>query len=66
MPRCAKPRGDGWDVRLTAFVGAYQWKAPLNGDGTGGGTIFASPSPPSRLRMTRRAHWTTASSAPCG
>ena len=26
----------GWDVRLTAFVGAYQWKAPPNGDGTGG------------------------------
>ena len=26
----------GWDVRLTAFVGAYQWKAPLNPDGTGG------------------------------
>ena len=26
----------GWDVRLTAFVGAYQWKAPDNPDGTGG------------------------------
>jgi 8-oxo-dGTP pyrophosphatase MutT (NUDIX family) len=26
----------GWDVRLTAFVGAYQWKAPANADGTGG------------------------------
>jgi 8-oxo-dGTP pyrophosphatase MutT (NUDIX family) len=26
----------GWDVRLTAFVGAYQWKAPVNADGTGG------------------------------
>ncbi|QSX75784.1 NUDIX hydrolase [Lysobacter arenosi] len=26
----------GWDVRLTAFVGAYQWKAPDNGDGRGG------------------------------
>jgi 8-oxo-dGTP pyrophosphatase MutT (NUDIX family) len=26
----------GWDVRLTAFVGAYQWKAPLNADGSGG------------------------------
>ena len=25
----------GWDVRLTAFVGAYQWKAPP-GDGGGG------------------------------
>ena len=21
----------GWDVRLTAFVGAYQWKAPETG-----------------------------------
>jgi ADP-ribose pyrophosphatase YjhB (NUDIX family) len=21
----------GWDVRLTAFLGAYQWKAPENG-----------------------------------
>ncbi|WP_119718193.1 NUDIX hydrolase [Cognatilysobacter tabacisoli] len=26
----------GWDVRLTGFVGAYQWKAPLQADGTGG------------------------------
>ncbi len=26
----------GWDVRLTAFVGAYQWKAPLQADGSGG------------------------------
>ncbi|MGO4220367.1 NUDIX hydrolase [Lysobacter sp. TAF61] len=26
----------GWHVRLTAFVGAYQWKAPDNGDGSGG------------------------------
>lgn len=26
----------GWDVRLTAFVGAYQWKAPANPDGSGG------------------------------
>ncbi|TWI12754.1 NUDIX hydrolase [Aerolutibacter ruishenii] len=25
----------GWDVRLTAFVGAYQWKAP-SGDGGNG------------------------------
>ena len=23
----------GWDVRLTAFVGAYQWKAPTRADG---------------------------------
>ena len=26
----------GWDVRLTAFVGAYQWKAPVQSDGSGG------------------------------
>ncbi|UJB21610.1 MULTISPECIES: NUDIX hydrolase [Lysobacter] len=26
----------GWDVRLTAFVGAYQWKAPVQPDGSGG------------------------------
>jgi len=26
----------GWDVRLTAFIGAYQWKAPVRPDGTGG------------------------------
>ncbi|MDQ3288574.1 MAG: NUDIX hydrolase [Pseudomonadota bacterium] len=26
----------GWEVRLTAFVGAYQWKAPANADGSGG------------------------------
>ncbi|BAV98230.1 8-oxo-dGTP pyrophosphatase MutT (NUDIX family) [Lysobacter enzymogenes] len=26
----------GWQVRLTAFVGAYQWKAPAADDGSGG------------------------------
>lgn len=26
----------GWDVRLTGFVGAYQWTAPLQADGSGG------------------------------
>lgn len=26
----------GWEVRLTGFVGAYQWKAPLQPDGSGG------------------------------
>ena len=25
----------GWDVRLTAFIGAYQWKAPDSGNGPG-------------------------------
>jgi len=26
----------GWDVQLTAFVGAYQWKAPAQADGSEG------------------------------
>ena len=26
----------GWQVRLTAFVGAYQWKAPVMANGSGG------------------------------
>ena len=26
----------GYDVRLTGFIGAYQWKAPMNPDGSGG------------------------------
>lgn len=26
----------GWHVQLTAFIGAYQWKAPLHPDGSGG------------------------------
>jgi len=26
----------GWDVRLTAFVGAYQWKAPVHEDDASG------------------------------
>ena len=26
----------GWDVRLTSFIGAYQWKAPTDADGNGG------------------------------
>jgi 8-oxo-dGTP pyrophosphatase MutT (NUDIX family) len=26
----------GWDVQLTAFIGAYQWKAPARPDGTEG------------------------------
>ncbi|GAB3333208.1 NUDIX hydrolase [Marilutibacter aestuarii] len=26
----------GWEVRLTAFVGAYQWTAPAGPDGRGG------------------------------
>jgi 8-oxo-dGTP pyrophosphatase MutT (NUDIX family) len=26
----------GWEVEPTAFVGAYQWKAPVSADGNGG------------------------------
>ena len=26
----------GWDIRLSGFIGAYQWKAPVNPDGSGG------------------------------
>lgn len=26
----------GWEVELTAFVGAYQWMAPVQADGSGG------------------------------
>jgi len=26
----------GWDVRLTSFIGAYQWKAPASADGSSG------------------------------
>ncbi len=26
----------GWNVRVTHMVGAYQWKAPLHADGSGG------------------------------
>ncbi|MDB6162681.1 MAG: hydrolase [Xanthomonadaceae bacterium] len=26
----------GWNVRLEAFIGAYQWKAPTQADGAGG------------------------------
>ena len=28
----------GWDVALTGFVGAYQWKAPARADGKPGGS----------------------------
>lgn len=26
----------GWEVEPTAFIGAYQWQAPVQADGTGG------------------------------
>ncbi|NZA27931.1 NUDIX hydrolase [Luteimonas sp. SJ-92] len=29
-----------WEVRLTAFIGAYQWRAPAASDGGGGGRHF--------------------------
>ena len=60
----------GWDVRLTAFVGAYQWKAPVNPDGTGGRHYlrFAFAAEPLRHDATRpldegivRALWMTPS-----
>jgi 8-oxo-dGTP pyrophosphatase MutT (NUDIX family) len=58
----------GWDVRLTAFVGAYQWKAPVRADGSGGGHYlrFAFLGEPLRLHPERpldegivRALWLT-------
>lgn len=45
----------GWDVRLTAFVGAYQWKAPASPDGAGGRHYlrFAFAAEPVRLHPER-------------
>jgi 8-oxo-dGTP pyrophosphatase MutT (NUDIX family) len=46
----------GWDVRLTAFIGAYQWKAPTQPDGSGGRHYlrFAFAADPVRLDPTRK------------
>ena len=46
----------GWDVRLTAFVGAYQWKAPQQEDGAGGRHYlrFAFAAEPVRHDPARR------------
>ena len=46
----------GWDVRLTAFVGAYQWKAPVQADGSGGRHYlrFAFAAEPVRHDPERR------------
>ena len=55
----------GWDVRLTAFVGAYQWKAPQRWRGPAA-TTCASPSPPNRSAHDPARRWTKASSARCG
>lgn len=58
----------GWDVRLTAFVGAYQWKAPVGPDGRDGRHYlrFAFAAEPVRHDPTRtldegivRAIWLT-------
>ena len=60
----------GWDVRLTAFVGAYQWKAPVRpGDSDGRHYLrFAFAAEPERHDPTReldtgivRALWMTPS-----
>jgi len=46
----------GWDVRLTAFIGAYQWKAPVEADGSGGRHYlrFAFAAEPVRHDPARR------------
>jgi 8-oxo-dGTP pyrophosphatase MutT (NUDIX family) len=46
----------GWDVSLTAFIGAYQWKAPLQADGSGGRHYlrFAFAADPLRLDPSRK------------
>ena len=58
----------GWDVRLTAFIGAYQWKAPKQPDGSGGRHYlrFAFAAEPERHHPDRaldegivRALWMT-------
>ena len=58
----------GWDVRLTGFVGAYQWKADIASDGSGGRHYlrFAFAAEPDRHDPARpldegivRALWMT-------
>lgn len=58
----------GWDVRLTAFVGAYQWTSPPTPDGRNGRHYlrFAFAAEPQRHDPTRaldegivRAVWLT-------
>ena len=46
----------GWDIRLTAFIGAYQWKAPAQPDGSADVITCVSPSrrDPLRLRSCPR------------
>ena len=45
-----------WDVRLTAFVGAYQWKAPAQPDGSDGRPYlrFAFAAEPERHHPGRK------------
>ena len=52
----------GWDVRLTAFVGAYQWKRRERRPRT----TCVSRSPPNRCGTIPRARWIPASNARCG
>jgi 8-oxo-dGTP pyrophosphatase MutT (NUDIX family) len=58
----------GWDVQLTAFIGAYQWKSPVQPDGSEGRHYlrFAFAADPVALDPTRtldegivRATWMT-------
>ncbi|WP_159015816.1 NUDIX hydrolase [Cognatiluteimonas profundi] len=58
----------GWDVQLSAFIGAYQWKAPMQADGSGGRHYlrFAFAAEPLSLDASRsldegivRAIWLT-------
>jgi 8-oxo-dGTP pyrophosphatase MutT (NUDIX family) len=51
----------GWDVRLTAFIGAYQWKAAETGRHY---LRFAFAAEP--IGTTRMPRWTKASCRRCG
>jgi 8-oxo-dGTP pyrophosphatase MutT (NUDIX family) len=46
----------GWDVRLSAFIGAYQWQAPPQADGTVGRHYlrFAFAAEPVALDAARK------------
>lgn len=52
----------GWQVRLTGFVGAYQWKSPVSADGSGRHYLqFAFVGEP--VSRPGPVRWMTASSA---
>jgi 8-oxo-dGTP pyrophosphatase MutT (NUDIX family) len=55
----------GWDVRLTGFVGAYQWTAPAMAGGPHA-TTCGSRSAPSRSGTIRRGRSMPESPARCG